>query len=112
MASTSGIVADRAEGVNRAKPLTVKHLRGYPLAPMDLPFAREVLENEARAIAGLAERIDERFVQAARLIHACKGRVVVTGMGKPGLIGQKISATMASTGTPSYSLHPAEAAHG
>jgi arabinose-5-phosphate isomerase len=79
---------------------------------MDLPFAREVLENEARAIARLAERIDKRFLEAARLILKCKGRVVVTGMGKPGLVGQKISATMASTGTPSYSLHPAEALHG
>lgn len=79
---------------------------------MDLAFAREVLENEARAIASLAERIDKRFLEAARLILKCKGRVVVTGMGKPGLVGQKISATMASTGTPSYSLHPAEALHG
>jgi arabinose-5-phosphate isomerase len=79
---------------------------------MNLEFAREVLENEARAIASLAERIDKRFLEAAKLILKCKGRVVVTGMGKPGLIGQKISATMASTGTPSYSLHPAEALHG
>jgi arabinose-5-phosphate isomerase len=79
---------------------------------MGLAFAREVLSLEAKAIAALAERIDGRFLEAARLILGCKGRVVVTGMGKPGLIGQKISATLASTGTPSYSLHPAEALHG
>lgn len=79
---------------------------------MDLRFAREVLEHEARAIASLAERIDERFIDAARLILECKGRVLVTGMGKAYLIGQKISATLASTGTPSYALHPAEAVHG
>ena len=79
---------------------------------MDLAFAREVLDVEARAIAALALRLDDRFLEAARLVLTCKGRVVVTGMGKPGLIGQKISATLASTGTPSYSLHPAEALHG
>ncbi len=82
---------------------------------MDLAFAREVLAQEARAIAALAERIDGRFLDAVRLILSCiesSGRVVVTGMGKPGLVGQKISATLASTGTPSYSLHPAEALHG
>lgn len=79
---------------------------------MDLAFAREVLELESSAIAALAARIDDRFLDAVRLILKCKGRVVVTGMGKPGIIGQKISATLASTGTPSYSLHPAEALHG
>ena len=79
---------------------------------MDLGFAREVLKLEASAIAALADRIDDRFLEAVRLILKCKGRVVATGMGKPGLIGQKLSATFASTGTPSYSLHPAEALHG
>lgn len=79
---------------------------------MDLGFAREVLNLEAQAVASLVERLDDRFLDAVRLIIRCKGRVVVTGMGKPGLIGQKISATLASTGTPSYSLHPAEALHG
>ena len=79
---------------------------------MNLRFAREVLDIEARAIAGLAQRLDERFLAAAALLLECKGRVVVCGMGKPGIIGQKISATLASTGTPSYALHPAEALHG
>ena len=79
---------------------------------VDLAFAREVLESEAAAIAALAARIDQRFLEAVAAILACTGRVVVTGMGKPGIVGQKISATLASTGTPSYSLHPAEALHG
>jgi arabinose-5-phosphate isomerase len=69
-----------------------------------------VLATEARALAGL--RLDSSFVQGVRWILACKGRVVVTGMGKPGFMAQKLSATLASTGTPSIYIHPAEAAHG
>ena len=79
---------------------------------LDLDYPRQVLELEARAIRSLAERLDRNFLEAVRMLLQCKGRVVCTGMGKPGLIGQKISATLASTGTPSYSLHPAEALHG
>jgi arabinose-5-phosphate isomerase len=79
---------------------------------MDLDYAKEVLELASRAIADQAERLDGRFNAAAQLIFECRGRVIVTGMGKAGLIGQKISATLASTGTPSYPLHPAEALHG
>ncbi|NUN47529.1 MAG: KpsF/GutQ family sugar-phosphate isomerase [Candidatus Brocadiae bacterium] len=79
---------------------------------MDLDFARQVLATEADAIRALIPRLDDAFADAVRLILACKGRVVVTGMGKAGLIGQKISATLASTGTPSHFLHPAEAIHG
>lgn len=78
----------------------------------DLQYAREVVAHEARALASLAERLDERFLEAAGRILTCTGRVVVSGMGKAGLIGTKISATLASTGTPSYFLHPAEALHG
>jgi arabinose-5-phosphate isomerase len=74
--------------------------------------ARKVLAIEAQAIQGLVERIDASFDRAVDLLLACSGRVVVTGMGKSGLIGQKISATLASTGTPSLYLHPAEAIHG
>jgi arabinose-5-phosphate isomerase len=74
--------------------------------------ARKVLETEAEAIRELIPRLDESFDRAVETLYACGGRVVVSGMGKSGLIGQKISATLASTGTPSLFLHPAEATHG
>lgn len=77
-----------------------------------LARAAEVIRLEAAAIARLEERLDERFSLAVDLILASKGQLVVTGMGKAGLVGQKISATLASTGTPSFFLHPAEALHG
>jgi arabinose-5-phosphate isomerase len=73
---------------------------------------RRVLEIEAEAIAGLIPRLDEAFDRAVDTLYACTGRVVVTGMGKSGLIGLKVSATLASTGTPSLHLHPADAIHG
>jgi arabinose-5-phosphate isomerase len=79
---------------------------------MSLETAKRVLRIEAEAIAGLIERLDERFERAVELLYGCKGRVVVTGMGKSGLIGRKIAATFASTGTPSMFLHAAEALHG
>jgi arabinose-5-phosphate isomerase len=74
--------------------------------------AKRVLEIEARAIHGLIPTLDERFDQAVKTILACRGRVIVSGMGKSGLIGQKIAATFSSTGTPAYFMHPAEALHG
>jgi len=74
--------------------------------------ARKVLEIESQAILDLRERLDASFDRAVEILFACQGRVVVTGMGKSGLIGQKISATLSSTGTPSLFLHPAEAIHG
>jgi arabinose-5-phosphate isomerase len=74
--------------------------------------ARKVLEIEAQAIRDLASRIDGSFDRAVEVLFACRGRVVVTGMGKSGIIGQKVSATLASTGTPSLVLHPADAIHG
>ena len=74
--------------------------------------AQRVLRIEADAIAGLIERLDARFDKVVDLLHACKGRVVVTGVGKSGLIGRKIAATLASTGTPSFFLHAADALHG
>ncbi|MGE0713795.1 MAG: SIS domain-containing protein [Planctomycetota bacterium] len=83
------------------------------MSELDLDYAVEVLRHEAAAIHGLEERIrPESFGRAATLILGCSGRVVVTGMGKAWLIGQKISATLASTGTPSHALHAAEALHG
>lgn len=75
-------------------------------------LAKKVLKIEADAIADLINRIDESFEQAVKLILDCDGRVVVTGMGKSGLIGKKIAATLASTGTPALFLHPAEGIHG
>ncbi len=75
-------------------------------------LALAVLRTEAQAIEQLQQRIDERFVQACELLLACKGRVVVTGMGKSGHIGNKIAATLASTGTPAFFMHPGEASHG
>jgi arabinose-5-phosphate isomerase len=74
--------------------------------------ARRVIRMEAEALQALSEAIDGEFVRAVELILASSGRVVVTGMGKSGLIGQKIASTMASTGTPAFFLHPAEGVHG
>jgi arabinose-5-phosphate isomerase len=71
-----------------------------------------VIEIEAQAIFQLKERIDHNFAKACELLLACKGRVVVTGMGKSGHIGKKIAATLSSTGTPSFFMHPGEASHG
>jgi arabinose-5-phosphate isomerase len=79
---------------------------------MSLESARRVLRIESAAIEDLAKRLDATFDRAVDLLLECKGRVAVTGMGKSGLIGRKISATFASTGTPSFYLHPAEALHG
>jgi arabinose-5-phosphate isomerase len=79
---------------------------------VSLETARRVLEIEARALQEVKGRLDGSFVKAVDLLFACKGRVAVTGMGKSGLIGRKISATLSSTGTPSFFLHPAEALHG
>lgn len=75
-------------------------------------LGKAVLINEAEAIQALVDRIDERFHQACEMILACKGRIVVTGMGKSGHIGNKIAATLASTGTPAFFMHPGEASHG
>ncbi|HEU4603326.1 MAG TPA: KpsF/GutQ family sugar-phosphate isomerase [Steroidobacteraceae bacterium] len=77
-----------------------------------LARAQRVLQTEVSAVIALQDRLGDAFVQACRLLHDCKGRVVVTGIGKSGHIGNKIAATLASTGTPSFFLHPAEASHG
>src|SRR5687768_7678494 len=77
-----------------------------------LTRGRRVLATEVAAVQALEDRLDEAFVAACQLLHDCRGRVVVTGMGKSGHIGNKIAATLASTGTPAFFLHPAEASHG
>src|SRR5688572_32585673 len=84
--------------------------RPRPRSPREV--AREVLEIEAAAIRGLLPQLDETFDRAVELMRACAGRVVCTGMGKSGIVMQKIAATLNSTGTPALFLHPAEAIHG
>ena len=79
---------------------------------VDLALARKVLQTEADAILALIDRLDERFEKAINLLLDCRGRVIVTGMGKSGIIARKIAATLSSTGTPAFFLHPAEAVHG
>jgi len=79
---------------------------------IDLSFAKRVLEVEAGAVRQLMDRIGEEFSRAAQLVLECNGRVAVTGIGKAGIVGQKISGTLASTGTPSLWLHASEARHG
>jgi arabinose-5-phosphate isomerase len=85
-------------------------------APLDperlIALARAVLELEATAVRDLVPRVDDTFVAAARLILACHGRIVVLGMGKSGHVANKIAATLASTGTPAFFVHPGEASHG
>ena len=78
----------------------------------DLDYARKVIESEAEAIKSVTPIVDASFVRAAEMIYNCSGSCIVSGIGKAGIIAQKISATLASTGTPSHFLHPAEAVHG
>jgi len=92
------------------KPKTARAVS--PKGGTSLDAGRRVLGIEARAVQALVQRLDGGFTQAVDLLYQCKGKVVVSGMGKSGLIGQKIAATMASTGTPSFFLHPAEGLHG
>ena len=82
------------------------------ISGIDLALARKVLQTEAEAILALVDRLDERFEDAIRILLDCHGRVIVTGMGKSGIIARKIAATLSSTGTPAFFLHPAEAIHG
>lgn len=78
----------------------------------DLEYAKQVINAEAKGILQMANLVDDAFAQAAELMYNCGGSVIVAGIGKAGIVGQKISATLASTGTPSHFLHPAEAVHG
>ena len=78
----------------------------------DLDYARKVITAEAEAISSITPIVDASFAEAAEMLYNCSGSCIVSGIGKAGIIGQKISATLASTGTPSHFLHPAEAVHG
>lgn len=91
--------------MNDAQPKALHH-------PAALALGRRVLEIEAEALAVLAQRLDGQFPRACEILLACRGRVVVTGMGKSGHIAGKIAATLASTGTPAFFVHPGEASHG
>jgi arabinose-5-phosphate isomerase len=82
------------------------------VAAVDIALARKVLQTEAAAILALVDRLDHRFEQAIGLLLDCRGRVIVTGMGKSGIIARKIAATLRSTGTPAFFVHPGEAIHG
>ena len=82
------------------------------LTAVDIALARKVLQTEAAAILALVERLDHRFEKAVHLLLECRGRAIVTGMGKSGIISRKIAATLRSTGTPAFFLHPGEAIHG
>jgi arabinose-5-phosphate isomerase len=82
------------------------------ISGIDIALARKVLQTEADAILALIDRLDDRFEEAVRILLDCRGRVLVTGMGKSGIICRKIAATLSSTGTPAFFLHPADAPHG
>ncbi len=86
--------------------------RRAPAADGDLEYARSVVRAEVAALRSVLRRMGPEFLRAVDMVHACEGNVVVTGVGKSGLIGEKVSATLASTGTPSLYLHSAEALHG
>ena len=85
---------------------------GWETEAAGLAFARDVLRIEAEALGRVREQLDETIPRAADLIFRCPGSVIVTGMGKAGIVGQKLAATLASTGTAAFPLHPAEAVHG
>jgi arabinose-5-phosphate isomerase len=106
-------------GTNAKIPNLLNDMTAMPNSPTikidetaSLDLARRVLRIEADAVLALGERLDGQFIAAMRLILACRGRVVVSGMGKSGHIGNKIAATFASTGTPAFFVHPGEASHG
>ena len=92
--------------------MTARHAPSSPAATADLPAARRVLALEADGLRALAAALDDSFTAAVDLLAQARGRVVISGMGKSGLIARKIAATMASTGTPAVFVHPAEASHG
>jgi arabinose-5-phosphate isomerase len=100
--------------------VTLRQPQGQPepgrglsgITAIDLELARKVLETEAAAILSLVDRVDHRFEKAVQILVECRGRVIVTGQGKSGIICRKIAATLSSTGTPAIFLHPADAPHG
>ncbi len=100
------------------KPLTVRkskkavRMSDSPAVDFDLDYARQVINSEADAVKQMTVVVGESFTRALKMLYDCGGSVIVSGIGKAGIIARKISATLASTGTPSHFLHPAEAVHG
>lgn len=92
--------------------ITQRSTRSNDHSSSFIPTAVESLENQSKALSTIAERLGAEFDDAVSLILSCKGRVIVSGMGKSGIVGKKIAATFASTGTPSFYVHPGEAIHG
>ena len=105
-------VADIKKTDLRTKAKLDKLVRLDSAVRFDLDYARSVIKAEADAIASITPIVDASFAKAAEMIYHCTGSAIVSGIGKAGIIGQKVSATLASTGTPSHFLHPAEAVHG
>src|SRR5690242_11890976 len=110
--SASGAHNERSPRANLLSQTLFLTDRWSLVAAMSLETARRVLKIESQAINEVLSRLDASFERAVDLLFACQGRVAVTGMGKSGIVGRKISATLSSTGTPSFFLHPAEALHG
>jgi len=104
------LTIDRPPGIIGSLFVSVE--RKLRQVDLDFDYAREVIRAEGEAISAMVRIVDESFASAARIIFDCGGSVIVTGVGKAGIIGTKISATLASTGTPSHFLHPVEALHG
>ena len=104
-------IAPKISGNKTAGPGAGKNAANGPPSTI-LKFARRVIELEASAVAQLASRLNGQFEQAVELLLKCKGRVIVTGLGKSGIVGRKIAATLSSTGTPAFFLHAAEGVHG
>jgi arabinose-5-phosphate isomerase len=104
-------VISSTQQISKTKKTTVK-LRQQKAEDRFVSYAKEVFAIEAEAITSLSQRIDDVFPKIVKAILDCEGRVIVCGMGKSGIIGRKISCTLASTGTPSFFMHPAEAFHG
>src|SRR3990167_2545337 len=97
---------------NKPEPIDKKEANRTTDTSYLCRLGKQVIDIEANAVLRLIERIDESYADACRLLLKCKGRAILTGMGKSGHIARKIAATLASTGTASYFVHPAEASHG
>jgi len=106
------INADARYNTHHMKKPSIPSSKALTATPQALVLAREVINIEAAAVQALSQRVDDHFLRALNIILSCEGRVIVSGMGKSGHIARKIAATMSSTGTPAYFVHPGEASHG